>query len=102
MPTNWRIWRLVSPVARVFPSAANWCCSTRTVPACTQDAARVAAHEQPEVRSVTVGDRSVPYWDAGSPYVPDRRGYFPGGMDTTGLVGMAWAFDPGPPDEHRG
>jgi hypothetical protein len=75
---------------------------TRTVPACTQDAARVAAHEQPEVRSVTVGDRSVPYWDAGSPYTPDRRGYFPGGIDTTGLVGMAWAFDPGPPDEHRG
>ena len=74
---------------------------TRSVPACAQDAARVAAREQPQVRTVTVGDRSVPYWEAGSPYTPSRVGYSPGGMDTTGLVGSAWAFDPGAPGEHR-
>ena len=37
---------------------------TRTVPACAQDAARIQAHELPEVRKVRIGGRAVPYWEA--------------------------------------
>jgi hypothetical protein len=71
---------------------------TRTVPACAQDAARVAAREKPDVRMVRLGNRTVPYWEAGAAYLPYGRGYFP----TTSLgmaTGLAWAFDahvPGP------
>ena len=49
---------------------------TRTVPACKQDAARVAARQQPELRTVTIGSRSVPYWEAGAAFAPYSRGYF--------------------------
>jgi hypothetical protein len=49
---------------------------TRTVPACAQDAARVAAREQPELRTVTIGSRTVPYWEAGEAFLPYSRGYF--------------------------
>jgi hypothetical protein len=61
---------------------------TRVVPACAQDAARVAAHEDPEVRTVTIGSRSVPYWEAGAAYLPYGAGYFAGGAV------MFWAFQP--------
>ncbi|QIK65045.1 hypothetical protein G7072_00675 [Nocardioides sp. HDW12B] len=60
---------------------------TRTVPACAQDAARVAQHEKPEVRSVVLGGRRVPYWQAGSAILPYTQGYF------TGAAGMAWAYE---------
>lgn len=43
---------------------------TRQVPACRQDAARVAAHERPDVRRVRIGSRRVPYWEAGAAFAP--------------------------------
>jgi hypothetical protein len=43
---------------------------TRQVPACRQDAARVAAHERPDVRRVWLGSRRIPYWEAGSAFAP--------------------------------
>jgi len=49
---------------------------TRTVPACAQDAARVAHAEAPEVRKVKIGSRLVPYWAAGAVYHPYSEGYF--------------------------
>jgi hypothetical protein len=59
---------------------------TRVVPACAQDAARVANHERVEVRTVTIGARKVPYWEAGTAYLPYGQGYF------HGAAVMAWAF----------
>ena len=61
---------------------------TRSVPACAQDAARVADHEVPEIRKVPMGSRTVPYWDAGAAYQPYTEGYF------AGSVVMMWAFQP--------
>jgi hypothetical protein len=65
---------------------------TRKVPACAQDAARVAAHEAPEVRKVTVGQRKVPYWAAGDAFRPYTEGYF------AASAAMAWAYLPPVPD----
>lgn len=59
---------------------------TRSVPACAQDAARIAEHEAPEVRTVKVGARTVPYWQAGAAFLPYGEGYFP----SAGL--LTWAF----------
>lgn len=59
---------------------------TRKVPACAQDAARVAAKEQPELRTIRIGSRTVPYWEAGTAYLPYSRGYFPGGTLPAGAV----------------
>ena len=66
---------------------------TRTVPACAQDAARVAAHQQPELRTVTIGSRTVPYWEAGAAFLPYSRGYFAAGaaVEAAGS-GVGWAF----------
>ncbi|MGI8986619.1 MAG: hypothetical protein ACR2GM_07490 [Nocardioidaceae bacterium] len=61
---------------------------TCTVPACAQDAARVAHHEAPDVRQVKIGSRVVPYWEAGSAYLPYGEGYF------ASAALMAWAFQP--------
>ncbi|WP_459968369.1 hypothetical protein [Nocardioides pyridinolyticus] len=61
---------------------------TRRVPACAQDAARVAAHEDPEVRTVTIRSRRVPYWEAGGAYQPYGEGYF------ASAAVMTWAFQP--------
>jgi hypothetical protein len=88
---------------------------TRLVPACAQDAARVAAHEKPDVRYVEFGRRRVPYWEAGDALAPHGKGYFVG--DWAGAVvpavgafdqpaatspysppepgGPGWQFDPG-------
>jgi hypothetical protein len=52
---------------------------TRKVPACAQDAARLQAGEDPEVRYVMVGHRRVPYWEAGAAIAPYGRGYFGAG-----------------------
>jgi hypothetical protein len=49
---------------------------TRMVPACAQDAERVANREAPEVRMVQIGSRKVPYWSAGAAYHPYSEGYF--------------------------
>src|SRR6478735_9374172 len=59
---------------------------TRRVPVCAQDAARVAAHEEPEVRTVTVRSRQVPYWEAGGAYLPYAEGYF------ASAAVMTWAL----------
>ena len=48
---------------------------TRRVPACAQDAARVANRESPQVRTVPDGTSQVPYWEAGAAYEPYRSGY---------------------------
>lgn len=61
---------------------------SRLVPACAQDAARVANHERPEVRTVRMGNRTVPYWEAGAAYLPYGQGYFSSAML------MTWAFQP--------
>jgi hypothetical protein len=66
---------------------------TRTVPACAQDAARVRQGERPEVRTVNVGARRVPYWEAGASYLPWTQGYFVG-ADALGGASLAWAYDP--------
>lgn len=69
---------------------------TRRVPACRLCAARVAAHEKPEVRTVRIGSRTVPYWEAGAAFQPYSRGYFP--ADVAGVASVAWLFaipDPG-------
>ena len=47
---------------------------TRTVPACARDAERRAAGEDPEVRTVRVGARLVPYWEAGALIQPYAHG----------------------------
>jgi hypothetical protein len=71
---------------------------TRRVPGCQQCAARLASREKPDVRTVTIGSRRVPYWEAGSAYLPYTRGYFASEM--AGSVGVAWllaaSHDPGP------
>ncbi|WP_433157378.1 hypothetical protein [Kribbella sp. CA-247076] len=52
---------------------------TRTVPACAQDAARIRAGDEPEVRYVTIHSRRVPYWEAGAAVAPYGQGYFGAG-----------------------
>lgn len=50
---------------------------SRTVPACSQDAARHAAGDDPEVRYLKIDGRRIPYWEAGALLQPYTRGYFP-------------------------
>lgn len=64
---------------------------TRLVPACARDAARVEAGEAPEVRTIRIGSRKVPYWEAGAAYLPYGEGYFVSGAIHGALV-MDWAF----------
>ncbi|TDU89416.1 hypothetical protein EV138_2982 [Kribbella voronezhensis] len=52
---------------------------TRKVPACAQDAARLKEGDDPEVRYVVIGNRRVPYWEAGAAIAPYGRGYFGAG-----------------------
>lgn len=61
---------------------------TRRVPACSQDAARVANDEVPEVRRVRIGARTVPYWQAGAAYLPYSEGYF------AASALLAWTYQP--------
>jgi uncharacterized membrane protein YgcG len=61
----------------------------RSVPACSSDADRVARHEAPDVRTVTVGARTMPYWAAGSAFLPYTQGYF------AGTATLSWALRPG-------
>jgi len=67
---------------------------TRSVPACAQDAARVANHEQPEVRTVQIGARKVPYWEAGAAFLPYTEGYFARAALLPHAAAMSWAFEP--------
>ncbi|WP_169501761.1 hypothetical protein [Kribbella catacumbae] len=64
---------------------------TRTVPACAQDAARVKANDDPEIRYVRYGSRRVPYWEAGAAVAPYGQGYFTEGVGAT-FIAMA-AFE---------
>jgi hypothetical protein len=61
---------------------------TRIVPACAQDAARVAARQKPDVRYVTIRSGKVPYFEAGQTYAPYGTGYFIGAW-TGGAVALA-------------
>jgi hypothetical protein len=63
---------------------------TRLVPACAQDAARVAARQKPDVRFVTIGSRKVPYYEAGALYAPYGQGYFVGAWIGGGVALAAY------------
>lgn len=65
---------------------------TRKVPACAQDAARLKEGEEPGVRYVRYGSRTVPYWEAGAAYAPYGKGYFASGGAGSSFVALA-AFD---------
>jgi hypothetical protein len=64
---------------------------TRTVPACTRCATQIAAREKPEVRTVKIGSRILPYWEAGASLAPYSRGYFPADSAAAGAT-VAWAY----------
>ena len=49
---------------------------TRIVPACAQDAARIARGERPDLRRVKVGGQMLAYWEAGAAYLPYGKSYF--------------------------
>lgn len=66
---------------------------THTVPACAQDAARVEAGQEPDVRMVTTGTRRVPYWEGGHAYMSYGKGYFASSALAGGEM-LAWAFVP--------
>jgi hypothetical protein len=59
---------------------------TRTVPACAQDAARIRAYDEPEVRYVMIASRRVPYWEAGTAVAPYGQGYFAAGAGASYLA----------------
>ena len=48
----------------------------------------VANRVVPEVRMVMIGARPVPYWAAGSAYLPYLAGY------SAGVPSLSWVFDP--------
>jgi hypothetical protein len=49
---------------------------THLVPACAQDAARVANGELPDIRKVRFGSTLQPYWDAGAAHLPYGKNYY--------------------------
>lgn len=58
------------------PSARNIAWRSRSVPACSADAARVEAGADPYIRTVEHEDRRVPYWEGGPTYAGWARGYY--------------------------
>ena len=60
----------------------------RRVPACSTDADRVTKKLMPEVRTVKIGARTMPYWTAGSAFLPYTQGYF------AGVASLSWALHP--------
>jgi len=60
----------------------------RRVPACATDADRVTNNLLPEVRTVKIGARTMPYWAAGSAFLPYAEGYF------AGVAALSWALHP--------
>ena len=60
----------------------------RRVPACATDADRVTNKLLPEVRTVKIGARTMPYWAAGSAFLPYTQGYF------AGVAALSWALHP--------
>jgi hypothetical protein len=53
---------------------------TRSVPACAQDAARVANGERPDLRLVRMAGQQMPYYEAGEAFLPYGKGYFASAM----------------------
>ena len=52
----------------------------RSVPVCAADLARLNDGVEPEARRVPVNGQMVPYWQAGSAYMPWAGGFFGGGL----------------------
>lgn len=73
--------------------------SSRRVPACSTDADKVTNNLLPEVRTVKIGTRTMPYWAAGSAFMPYAEGYF------AGVAALSWALHPAafeaPPEARR-
>ncbi|MFC5804801.1 hypothetical protein [Streptomyces formicae] len=61
--------------------------STREVPVCAADAARLADGKDPLARQVDTESGPRPYWEAGPAYGPWAGGYFGGGLLPGLLVG---------------
>ncbi|MEV6121853.1 hypothetical protein AB0M23_15195 [Streptomyces sp. NPDC052077] len=61
--------------------------TTREVPVCAADRARLADGREPVVREVDTEAGRRPYWDAGPAYGPWAGGYFGGGILPGLLVG---------------
>ncbi|MCP2307742.1 EGFR-like transmembrane domain-containing protein [Kitasatospora paracochleata] len=59
--------------------------AVRTVPACADDADRLATGQDPHIRTVQTDHGHEPYWNAGPAYSPWAGGYFGGGI-LPGLV----------------
>jgi hypothetical protein len=70
---------------------------TRTVPACAQDAARIRAGDDPEVRLVPFHGRRVPYWEAGAAVTPYGLGYFAAGAGASYTVMSSFEAQSGVP-----
>ena len=60
----------------------------RRVPACSTDADRLTNKLLPEARTVKIGARTMPYWAAGSAFLPYTQGYF------AGVAALSWALRP--------
>jgi hypothetical protein len=63
---------------------------TRMLPACRQCAARVAEREPPDVRTVRLGARTIPYWEAGEAYLPYTQGNFVNATWAGATVSWLW------------
>ncbi|WP_406863332.1 hypothetical protein ABZO31_23960 [Streptomyces sp. HUAS MG47] len=61
--------------------------SSREVPVCAADAARLDEGRDPEARTVETATGRRPYWEAGPAYGPWAGGYFGGGLLPGLLVG---------------
>ncbi|MEU6233805.1 hypothetical protein [Kitasatospora sp. NPDC047058] len=59
--------------------------AARTVPVCRADADRLAAGQDPDIRTVPTEHGPQPYWNAGPAYGPWAGGYF-GGFGGGGLL----------------
>jgi hypothetical protein len=70
---------------------------TRTVAACAQDAARVRAGHDPDVRFVQYGGRRVPYWQAGAAVAPYGQGYFAEGAGASYIALSSFEAQTGAP-----
>jgi len=60
---------------------------TRRVPVCADDAARLEAGEEPQVRMVVVNGRRTAYYEAGAATAPYRQGYFLSATDVREMFG---------------
>jgi hypothetical protein len=61
---------------------------SRRAPACSTDADRVTNNLLPEVLTVKVGTRRMPYWAAGRAFLSYAEGYF------ASVAAFSWALHP--------